>query len=266
MEKNMIAVIMAGGLGKRMGSNISKVLYKVCGVPMIIRIINTLKYLSYSKNLEKIIIVVGKYKNEIKNVIDNFIDNEDYFPKIVYVNQKETLGTGHALMCCNDELIKYPETDILILSGDVPMLSVDTIKNLVDVNSDIKIITTIISDPYSYGRIILKDGKFNKIVEEKDCDKNELKILTVNCGIYCIKSKLLCDNFKYLKNDNCQSEYYLTDIIEIINKREKIDVGMLNIDKEKIHEIMGINTINQLTKLEELIKIERNRKLCKDCI
>jgi len=254
MEKSVIAVIMAGGLGKRIESNIPKVLLEVKGLPMIVRIIKSLKRLGYIINLEKIIVVVGKYKEQIKNVIDNLVD----LPPIIYVNQEEALGTGHAVMCCESELSKHPQSDVLILSGDVPMLSVYTMKNLIALKSDVKLITTIISDASGYGRVILKDNKFEKIVEHKDCNEEQLKILQINGGIYCVKSDLLCKNFKHLKNDNMQSEYYLTDMIEIIKREESINVDILNIDTERMIEIIGVNTIQQLKELEELIK---NKKI-----
>ena len=254
MDKSVVAVIMAGGLGKRIGYNIPKVLLEVDGIPMIVRIIKTLKHFGYIINLEKIIVIVGKYREQIKNVIDNEID----LPEIVYVNQEQALGTGHAIMCCKSELIKHPDSDVLILSGDVPMLSVYTMNNLLQLKSDVKIITTNISDPTGYGRIILKDNIFEKIVEHKDCNEEQLKISQVNCGIYCIKSKLLSNNLKYLKNENAQSEYYLTDIIEIIKREEGINIEVLNIDNERMIEIIGVNTIHQLKELEELIK---NKKI-----
>jgi bifunctional N-acetylglucosamine-1-phosphate-uridyltransferase/glucosamine-1-phosphate-acetyltransferase GlmU-like protein len=250
MDKSVVAVIMAGGLGKRIGYDVPKVLLEVGGIPMIIRLLKTLKYLSYTINLEKIIIVVGKYAEQIKNVVNIEVD----LPKIVYINQKEALGTGHAIMCCESELSKHTESDVLILSGDVPMLSVDTMKNLIQINSSVKLITTNLNEPTGYGRIKFNGNNFEKIIEHKDCNEEELKINQINCGIYCIKSNLLCNNLKHLTNKNSQSEYYLTDIIEIIKREECVSVGFLNITSEKIVEIIGVNTIQQLRELEELIE------------
>jgi UDP-N-acetylglucosamine diphosphorylase/glucosamine-1-phosphate N-acetyltransferase len=252
MEKtgNVIAIIMAGGLGKRMESNTPKVLIELCGVPMIVRILRQLKYLNYSINLEKIIIVVGKYKDQIKDVIDKVND----LPEIVYVTQPESLGTGHAIMCCEEELKKSPDSDVLILSGDVPLLSVNTMKNLLHVHGNIKLITATMNNPSGYGRIVMKDGKFEKIVEHKDCNERELKINQLNGGIYCIKSNLLINNFKHLSNNNNQHEYYLTDLVEIIQREEKMDIGILEIDEERVIEIIGVNTNEQLIKLDELLK------------
>ena len=250
MDKSIVAIIMAGGLGKRMESNTPKVLHKVGGIPMINHILLNLKTISTSINLEKIIIVVGKYKDQIKDTIEELID----LPKIVYVMQEVPQGTGHAIMCCKNELLEHPASDVLILSGDVPLLSTYTMQNLLSMKSDVKLIITKMDDPTGYGRIVINDGKFEKIVEQKDCSKQELEIVEINGGIYCIKSNLICKYLSYLRNDNNQCEYYLTDIIEIIKRHEKIDIDMLEIENEKKYEIIGVNTAQQLLELEELIK------------
>jgi UDP-N-acetylglucosamine diphosphorylase/glucosamine-1-phosphate N-acetyltransferase len=250
MNKSIVAIIMAGGLGKRMESNTPKVLHKVAGIPMINHILLNLKEISTFVNLEKVIIVVGKYKDQIKDTIEELID----LPKIVYVTQEVPQGTGHAIMCCKNELVEHPHSDVLILSGDVPLLSTYTMQNLLNMKSDVKLIITKMDDPTGYGRILINDGIFEKIVEQKDCSKQELEIVEINGGIYCIKSNLLCKYLSYLRNDNNQSEYYLTDIIEIIKIHEKIDVDMLEIENEKKYEIIGVNTAQQLLELEELIK------------
>ena len=259
---NVVAVIMAGGLGKRMESDVPKVLHKVNGIPMINHILMKLKQMRGNVHLEKIIVVVGKYKDQIQSTINAVTDvnelelevEDSFLQKVVYVTQPEPQGTGHAIMCCKDELLKHSESDVLILSGDVPLLSTYTIKNLLNMTSNVKLIVTNLDDPIGYGRIVMKDGKFDKIVEQKDCNDEEVQIKTVNGGIYCIKSHLLTNYLSYLKNDNKQSEYYLTDIIEIIKTHEKIDVDVLHIAENRKYEILGVNTIQQLRELEEIIK------------
>jgi bifunctional N-acetylglucosamine-1-phosphate-uridyltransferase/glucosamine-1-phosphate-acetyltransferase GlmU-like protein len=248
---DVVAVIMAGGLGKRIGKNIPKVLLEVDGIPMIVRILLNLQELNYLINVEKVIVVVGKYKDQIKEVIDKYIN---YIPEVTYVTQEEALGTGHALMCCNDELLKHPKSDVLILSGDVPMLRVHTMRKLVEIKSAVKMITTKLEYSSGYGRIVLKDDKFDKIVEHKDCSQDELEIKQINAGIYCIKAKLLSEHFQYLTNNNKQNEYYLTDLIEIIKIRTKANIELYNIEKERIVEILGVNTLEQLKELEDLMK------------
>jgi len=272
-NKSVVAIIMAGGLGKRMESDVPKVLHKVCDVPMINHILIKLKQLSNSVHLEKIIVVVGKYKHQIQAVINevtyvnevinvNEVTNVNEYNalhNLVYVTQPEPQGTGHAIMCCKDELLKHPDSDILILSGDVPLLSINTMQSLLDVPNDIKLLVTNLKDPTGYGRVVIQDGLFYKIVEQKDCNNEELLITTVNCGIYCIKSYLLTNYLYYLKNNNKQGEYYLTDIVEIIKTHENIDVGLLEIDEKHVYEILGVNTIQQLKELEEIMR--NNKKI-----
>lgn len=247
--KNIVVVIMAGGLGKRMKSSLPKVLHKISGIPMICHLLLRLKILKHIINIEKIILVVGKYKDIIKSELEKY----EQIPEIEYVIQDEPLGTGHAIKCCINELRKFPESDVLILSGDVPLLQQSTMNKLINMNEKVKLITTILSDPTGYGRIIKNNEKFDKIIEQKDCNKKEFEIKEINCGIYAIKSEYLCKYLPNLKNNNSQGEYYLTDIIEMIKREEGLDVGLLKIPQENVYEILGVNTIEQLKDLEKLI-------------
>lgn len=248
--KNVVIVIMAGGLGKRMESDIPKVIHKVSGIPMICHILLQLNILSKLVKINKILIIVGKYKDIIRTEIDKY---NDYLHDIEYIIQDEPLGTGHAIQCCMDKLMEFPESNTLILSGDVPMLSSYTMNALINMDNQVKITTTNLNDPTGYGRIVKIDEKFDKIIEQKDCNKKELEIKEVNCGIYDIKSKYLCKYLPNLKNNNSQGEYYLTDIIEIIKREENEEIGILKMPEEKVYEIIGVNTIQQLKDLEKLI-------------
>ena len=220
---------------------------EVKGVPMIVRLLRTLS----SVSIDKIIIVVGKYKEQIKTVIDTFFPNTNTNAIIEYVIQEEPLGTGHAIMCCKNELIKYPESQVLILSGDVPLITTETIHSLIQLQSSVNMLITELPDPTGYGRIVLHktSQEFVNIVEQKDCTEEELQISMVNGGIYCIKSAFLYNNFKFLKNNNNQSEYYLTDLIEIIKREEHVTIGLLHVDKD---EIIGVNTLEQLVSLNKI--------------
>lgn len=249
--KNVVVIIMAGGLGKRMNSDIPKVLHKIKGISMINHILLKLKVLQNLVNLKKIFVVVGKYEKQIKKAIEEVIEDS---LNITYINQPEPLGTGHAIQCCKQELLEYNNADVLILSGDVPLLSIHTMLSLLDNRHLVKIITANLSNPDGYGRVVIKDGIFDKIVEQKDCDLTELNISNINCGIYAINSSLLCKYLSYLKNENKQKEYYLTDIIEIIKREENTCVGLFEIESHKICEIIGVNTSAQLQELENLIE------------
>lgn len=242
MSKNVI-IIMAGGLGKRMNSDLPKVLHKMNGKPLLLNVVQQAMLL----NPIKILIVVGKYKNIIETTLHEYISLD----KIEFIIQPEALGTGHAIQCCRDELLKYTDANVAILSGDTPLLKSTTILDIMHDFHKVKIVTTIMNNPHGYGRIIEIDGVFDKIVEEKDCCLEEKLVKKVNCGVYAFESAVLCKYLPLLQNKNAQNEYYLTDIIELIKNGEQIKIDLYNIREDRQIEIMGVNTIEQLTALEE---------------
>jgi bifunctional N-acetylglucosamine-1-phosphate-uridyltransferase/glucosamine-1-phosphate-acetyltransferase GlmU-like protein len=175
-----------------------------------------------------------------------------------FVDQIDAKGTGHAIKCSRNNLINTDVEDVLILSGDVPLISKETILNCLSNLNKCKIITTLVDEPSGLGRIILKNNKFIKIVEEKDCSNEEKKIKLINTGVYAFKKDILCKYILHLNNNNAQKEYYLTDIIEIIKENENIDIDMYEISKEKQYELTGVNTKQQLIDLNNLIKIKKD--------
>jgi bifunctional N-acetylglucosamine-1-phosphate-uridyltransferase/glucosamine-1-phosphate-acetyltransferase GlmU-like protein len=238
---NLIVTILAGGVGKRMKSDIPKVLHKVHNTPMLIRIIQQ----SIKLDPIKIIIVVGKFKNIIKNSVDFYIA-DSYYP-ITFVDQYEPLGTGDAvkqtLECLDNDSYN------LILNGDTPLISYDLLKkiqyNFLNNNYDLQITSINLFNPTGNGRIIKNNGVFEKITEEKDCNEQEKEITEVNVGIYVCSCKLLCDYIPKITNNNMQNEYYLTDLVDICsNNNQKI--GLYQLDSKYIREIMNINTPEQL--------------------
>jgi UDP-N-acetylglucosamine diphosphorylase/glucosamine-1-phosphate N-acetyltransferase len=248
MSKDVVVVIMAGGLGKRMGSNVPKVLHKLAGIPMLCHILLKLKVLANIVNIRKILIVVGKFKDIITEELKQFHDLPDY----TFVMQDEPLGTGHALQCCISELSVYPNSETLILSGDVPLIRPYTMNKILSIPSYVKIITATVKDPCGYGRILRNGDNFERIKEHKDCSESELEINEINCGIYAINTAYLCKYLPHLKNNNSQNEYYLTDIIEIIKREEQIEVGTYEMPQEDQYETTGINTLEQLKELEKI--------------
>uniref|UniRef100_A0A6C0IRQ4 UDP-N-acetylglucosamine diphosphorylase n=1 Tax=viral metagenome TaxID=1070528 RepID=A0A6C0IRQ4_9ZZZZ len=240
---------MAGGLGKRMNSDLPKVLHQIRGKPMLVHIIEETMLIEP----KKIYIIVGKFRDIIQTTIEKYVNNR---LAIEYIDQPEPLGTGHAIQCAKPKLLRHPDSKVLILSGDVPFIKCSTMLQMLECNK-VKIMTTRLDNPYGYGRIIRdinKNNQFQKIVEEKDCDQIEKKINEVNCGIYAFEANLLCWNLSFLKNNNSQSEYYLTDIFEIIkdNEQSVITIETMEIDKSNQYQIIGVNTIDQLHDLERL--------------
>jgi bifunctional N-acetylglucosamine-1-phosphate-uridyltransferase/glucosamine-1-phosphate-acetyltransferase GlmU-like protein len=280
--------LLAGGIGKRMQSDLPKVLHKVKGEVMIIRLLKQVIQL----NPDKILIVVGKFRDMIKNEINKyFIEHNDssygipnnigrtphralHFSeknlgksesqnnletfflnnKIVYINQEHPLGTGDAVKCTLDEFNGESVINI-ILNGDVPLLQYQTIKEIYDYflsqYSKFLITSINLSNPTGNGRIIIDTNhNFKEIVEEKDCLPEQKNITLVNCGIYICSSDILIKYIPLIKNNNAQSEYYLTDLVKVYKDatNQKIDLFVLTPEKEI--EIYNINTKEQLQFIE----------------
>ena len=142
----------------------------------------------------------------------------------------------------------------MILSGDVPLIKENTLLQMVSKLDKARIMTTILEEPYGYGRIIETNGIFSKIVEQKDANEEELKCQKVNAGIYAFDSNVLYKYLPYLSNDNAQKEYYLTDIVEIIKNNEHIDIELFNMSKEQQIELTGVNTKQQLEELNKMLR------------
>ena len=239
MNKNFFIGILAAGKGTRMDSNIPKVLHNLENKALIDYVLDT----AYELNPEKIFTVVGFKKELVINHINN--------PNIEYIEQKEQLGTGHAVLQLDNPL--YGKNGhLLILYGDVPNIKHSTLSPIVAEhikdNTDVTMITAILEDPTGYGRIIRdQSGNLIKIVEEKDCNKSEKAIKEINPGIYIFKISKLFKNLKKVKSNNESKEYYLTDVIELINNSGTVKTKKIDNPKE----IMGINTIKQLELLQK---------------
>jgi UDP-N-acetylglucosamine diphosphorylase/glucosamine-1-phosphate N-acetyltransferase len=243
---DIVPIILAGGEGKRMNSPLPKVLHHVVGVPMVVRVIQSTMLL----NPCKIIIVVGKHRAIIQETIKEYVSDTS---TLCYVEQTNPMGTGHALMCCQDELQKTPDAKCLILSGDVPLIMTNMLKELVNNECKTTLVTTEMKNPFGYGRIVTVDSEFQKIVEEKDASPDEKRIKMVNAGVYCIAASHLLSHLSKLSNKNASQEYYLTDIIEIIRIHEREPIHLHVIHPANQHQIRGVNTQEQLAELEEYI-------------
>ena len=272
---NDIVVIMAGGEGKRMKSNLPKVLHLFQNKPMILHILEK----ALAINPLKIYIIVGRHKDQIENTIKKYIGlnySYDINDKIKYIVQKDACGTGDAIktFCKNINYLKLLDTKVLILSGDVPLISIDTMQQMLNSKYQTNVLVSYTEKNFGYGRIIQKYDSVNKkydlvkIVEEKDCTEEEKKIKFINTGIYSFNCYTLNKYIFKIENENSQSEYYLTDIFQIINEKEKEkekvkrkekekekknnNVNIINLPKDKLYEVKGVNTLEQLKELEKL--------------
>lgn len=212
-------------------------------VPMIVQILSEVNRIHY----KRILIVVGKHKELIDTVIQEYIAGA-MLSKITYVLQPVPKGTGHAVMCCLHHL--HMNDNVLILSGDVPYIKAETMesmnKDLKGAFNKIRLMTMRLENPTGYGRVIEDDNGNVRIVEQRDCTDRELEEKRVNCGIYYTTGRLLMIRLPFLSCDNAQSEYYLTDIVN-----KDADVELCEIDESRKYEVTGIN---KELELEDLVK------------
>ncbi len=241
MSIKRAAIILAAGKGKRMQSDLAKVLHKVHGISIIQILVERLSRFGF----DKIVVVVGHQGEEVKKALANY--------EVEFVWQKEQLGTGHAVMMAEPALREFKGTTLVAL-GDVPFLSQNTLEKLFNSHDKTDAAATCLSaqfeDPTGYGRIIRKDKTdiMVKIVEHKDATPLELEICEINSGTFCFDNQFL---FKFLKKngtDNSQGEYYLTDVIKLMYDNDlRVSVEMV----DNPDEVCGINSMEQLRGLEK---------------
>tara|TARA_Y100000996_G_scaffold335422_1_gene271917 strand:- start:1080 stop:1811 length:732 start_codon:yes stop_codon:yes gene_type:complete len=238
--KQNIIIILAAGKGTRMNSDLPKVLHNLNNKTLLDYVLDTANNL----NPKDIILVVG-YKKEL--VIEKFQSKN-----VIFVEQAKQKGTADAIKYCLPKLEKF-NGNVLILSGDVPLIKSKTLMQLIDTHESNNALASLISadlmDPSGYGRIIKNNkNQLIKIVEHKDASEKEKKINEINSGIYIFNSEIIKNIIPKINNNNAQNEYYLTDIFNFINEK---DTSIYKI--ENFNEIAGINTINQLEELSKTI-------------
>jgi bifunctional UDP-N-acetylglucosamine pyrophosphorylase/glucosamine-1-phosphate N-acetyltransferase len=245
MENELVIVIMAGGEGKRMNSTLPKVLHYYQGIPMLVRIIQTVKLL----NPYKIIVITGKHTQIIKETVSLYAIHD-----IAYVNQPEPLGTGHAIKCT---LPYIKNTDkVMILNGDTPIITENILRNVMSYREPMTtkqfmtIIAGTMENPTGYGRMICNESQnLLYIVEEKDCNEDERRVKIINSGIYYVDGELLHNYIPKITNENVQKEYYLTDIVKIIKTETELNIKVYVVSEEENRYIKGVNTQEELNAL-----------------
>src|SRR3989337_2075908 len=254
--KGVAAIILAAGLGKRMKSDTPKVLHPVAGRPMLFYPVQVIKNLG----LKKAIIIVGHKAEKVMEILDSELRTPN--SELKFVKQEPQLGTGHAVLCA-ENVLKAWKGDILILSGDVPLITKQTILGLLDLHAKkkaaISFISTVIADPSGYGRVLRdENNSVKRIVEDKDSSIEEKAINEINTGIYCINAQFLFSGLKYIKRENAQGEYYLPDLIEMAAKAKQKVACLTHINPA---EVMGINNRIELAQANGVMRERINNEL-----
>ena len=236
------SVILAAGMGTRMKSKMPKVLHTVCGKPLSKWVIDASK----AAGADKVCAVVGHKAETVKEVLGDVCE---------FALQAEQKGTGHAVMQAID-VIKNSKGEVVILNGDTPLITAETINKAIEYHKNngnqATVITAILDDATGYGRIVRdNDGSVLKIVEQKDASEEEKKINEVNSGMYVFDAQSLVYALDKITPNNAQGEYYLTDTLEILLSVGKKIGGYAISDND---EIRGINDRVQLNEAEKIMQ------------
>lgn len=235
---HLYITILAGGQGKRMNSSLPKVLHVLHNKPMIVWLLETCLTL----HPQKILIVVGQHGALIEETIQQYITSNI----IIYCTQPTPLGTANAVSATIPYLEPIPDFNNLILNGDVPLIKIDTLQLMIQNESPLVVGAIRHPTPKGYGRIIMKEDHFDRIVEEKDCTEVEREIKMVNCGLYMVNRHTLLTYLPKITNHNTQKEYYLTDLI----KYSPVKTVVI-LPECKLNEIYNVNTVDDLERVHQ---------------
>lgn len=242
--ENVIGLVMAAGVDDRMKSKKSKLAQELYGKAVIKRVVDSLK----KAGVEEVAVIVGENKSEIEEILKD---------EVIYLEQEKCLGTGHAIMQAT-EYLSNKKGRVVISNGNIPLITSETIKKLVEksINEDesATILTGIISEPAGYGRVIREDGKIVEIIEEKEATEAQRKLLEVNSGLYCFEISKLLEIIGKLQQSS-MGLYYLTDVIKMFNANNFKIGGLLVEDNT---EILSLNTKAQLEMLTRILRIRIN--------
>ncbi len=242
---NLHTIILAAGKGTRMHTNLPKVMQPLAGRPMIDHVITTAGTLT-----NKISTIIG-YKKDVLNehLSENFKNVETFV-------QPELNGTAGAVKAAQKNIIN--DEDVLILYGDVPLISHESLKNALNDNHDAVILTMIPKDPFGYGRVLKNDsGLATEIIEEKDASPEQKKINEVFTGIMIIKGEMLLSSLDEVNNNNAAGEYYLTDVIKIASKKG-VKINPIVVEET---EVLGANTKSELHEIENIFREMKSKDL-----
>jgi bifunctional UDP-N-acetylglucosamine pyrophosphorylase/glucosamine-1-phosphate N-acetyltransferase len=235
---NLNVIVLAAGQGKRMHSDLPKVLHPIAGRSLLGRVVDTARSLEASK----IVIVYGHGGEQVRKAFSGDTD-------IAWAEQKEQLGTGHAVMQALPLVDR--DADVLVLYGDVPLIRAESLRALVKAShGGLGVMTAVVADATGYGRIVRDGGgRMLRIVEHKDATEAERAIREWNTGFLASSAALLSGWLSRVKNDNAQNEYYLTDVIALAVAD---GIAVQTTQPAQVWEVEGVNSKRQLAELERV--------------
>jgi bifunctional UDP-N-acetylglucosamine pyrophosphorylase / glucosamine-1-phosphate N-acetyltransferase len=248
------AIVLAAGKSTRMRSELPKVLHEICGRPMLSYVLSACRL----SGVDRIFVVVG---HEKEKVVERFSADRD----LVFIEQNEQRGTGHAVMCCREALAGF-DGSVLVVAGDMPLVRRETLADLVDVRVErgdaLTIATTELDDPTGYGRIVRDaNGDLVSIVEHRDCTDAQLAINEVNVSYYCFDSGKLMDGLARVTPNASKGEYYLTDLVGIFRDAgDKVSAVV----KVQPGDSLGINSRLDLAMVSRAMQDRFQRALLND--
>ena len=236
------AIVLAAGAGTRMKSDKPKVAHEVLGKPLVNWVLDAAE----EAGIERLVTVVGHKREQVIPLVED---------RAEIVVQEEQRGTAHAVLSCSDALADF-EGSLLVLSGDCPLITSETMKALIDMRESndaaVVVLTMEMPDPTGYGRIIREaDGSVARIVEQKDASPEEAAVTECNSGFYCFDAKALFEALGQVGSDNAQGEFYLTDVLEISRNAGR---AVLALPAKAPTECLGINPRAQLAPVEEIAR------------
>lgn len=246
-------LIMAAGKGTRLKSSLPKVLHSLAGQSLIEHVLNTVEALDPNRTL----VVVGHQAELVRSKLSHWA--------VQFAEQVPQLGTGHAVQIAKTWWSRK-RGHLLILSGDVPLISPETLQEMIQAHNrtgaSLTLLATRLSDPSGYGRVIrASDGRVRKIVEQKDANPSEQEVEEINTGFYCFRISDLSGVIDRLSPKNRQIEYYLTDCVGLLSRQGKrVEV----ITCHDSFEVMGINSRVELARMEKVLRERKVEELMTD--
>ncbi|WP_411503690.1 bifunctional UDP-N-acetylglucosamine diphosphorylase/glucosamine-1-phosphate N-acetyltransferase GlmU [Brevibacillus centrosporus] len=249
---NIHAIVLAAGKGTRMKSSLYKVMHPVCGKPMIEHVVAAVEDLAFHKP----VVVIGHGAEAVMHQLGD---------RVQYAHQQEQLGTAHAVWMCR-EALENQDGMTIVLNGDTPLVQKETLNQLLSYHQErgaaATVLTAIVDDPTGYGRIIRDEsGNVRRIVEEKDATLGQKKVCEISTGIFCFDNRKLFETIPQVSNDNAQGEYYLPDVLAILQEQGCLIGAYAAANPD---EGAGVNDRIQLAQMENKLRKRINERHMKN--